>query len=127
MGVQVIAIPVSNDGASVRTVTTEAGTFQFYTRWMPLDSAWLCDIFDAQGRAVCSGISLVAGAVNLVGGTGNAALDGYALQVGTLEGDERALGAWGKTALLMLFSPGEARYFTPTDPMLAPVPMGGDA
>ena len=61
-------IPLTSDGSRKVVVTTDAGILTFTTYYMTLIKSWLCDIEDANGVALVTGLNLVISVDNLLKG-----------------------------------------------------------
>jgi hypothetical protein len=79
-------IPLTNDGSRKVQVTTNAGILTFTTYYMPLIESWLCDIEDADGLALATGLNLVIAVDNLL--KGRNVLNDYILRVISKDGVE---------------------------------------
>jgi hypothetical protein len=101
-------LPLTNDSCRKVTVSTVAGLLVFRTYYLPLIGAWLCDIADASGNALLSGLNLAVKVDNLLKGQGDK-FNGYTLRVYSLSGGEcRTKESLGQDCKAVLFGPEDA-------------------
>lgn len=113
-----LLLPVDSTGARVITVNTGYDILSFRTYYMAGEEPlWLCDIYDAAGNELITGLALVPGSDNILKGQGDK-LEKYQLYVLLTDNQPGDLDALGKYLQLILYLPGEVNDNIPGDPLL---------